>query len=160
VRLICRDAIDKSPALENAVRVAAKIVARDKYKMNVLASAMDEFTSIQNGLGILDRTLKEQPDLVKRIVRARARANRYFHQNERGAAEVLAKYLNVDQKTALETYRISRGAFTTDGIPSDDEITEYLKADAEILGLPAPIPVGRVFDFSVQREVNRELGVK
>lgn len=136
------------------------IVARDKYKMNVLASAMDEFTSIQNGLGTLDRTLKEQPDLVKRIVRARARANRYFHQNERGAAEVLAKYLNVDHKTALETYRISRGAFTTDGIPSDDEITEYLKADAEILGLPAPIPVGRVFDFSVQREVNRELGVK
>ena len=30
------------------------IVARDKYKMNILGSAIDEFTSIQNGLGFLE----------------------------------------------------------------------------------------------------------
>lgn len=136
------------------------IVARDKYKMNILGSAIDEFTSIQNGLGFLEKSLKEQPDLVKRIVRSRAKANRYFHQNERGSSEVLAKYLNVDFETALETYRISRPAFTTDGIPTHEEIFEYLKEDARILGLAAPLPATRVFDFSIQREVNQELGAR
>jgi ABC-type nitrate/sulfonate/bicarbonate transport system substrate-binding protein len=136
------------------------IVARDKYKMNILGSAMDEFTSIQNGLAVLNKSLKEQRDLVKRILRARAKANRYFHQNERGTSEVLAKYLSVDFPTALETYRISRTAFTSDGIPTDEEINEYLKADAQILGLPTPLPAARVFDFSLQREVNKELGAK
>ena len=136
------------------------IVARDKYKMNVLGSAMDEFTSLQNGLGVLEKSLKEQRDLLKRIVRSRAKANRYFHQNERGSSEVLAKYLNVDFQTAIETYRISRLAFTTDGIPTDDEITEYLKEDARILGLAAPLPAARVFDFSLQQEVNKELRAK
>jgi ABC-type nitrate/sulfonate/bicarbonate transport system substrate-binding protein len=136
------------------------IVARDKYKMNILAGAMDEFSSLQNGLAVLDKNVKDQRELVKRIVRARSKANRYFHQNERGSSEVLAKYLNVDYPTALETYRISRAAFTTDGIPSEAEITEYLKADAEILGLPAPVPAARVFDFSLQREVNQELRTK
>jgi NitT/TauT family transport system substrate-binding protein len=134
------------------------IVARDKYKMNILASAMEEFSSLQNGLAVLDKSLKDQRDLSKRILRARAKANRYFHQNERGTAEVLAKYLNVDLGTALETYRLSRAAFTTDGIPTDEEISEYLKADAQILGLPAPLPASRIFDFSLQRKVNRELG--
>jgi NitT/TauT family transport system substrate-binding protein len=134
------------------------IVARDKYKMNILASAMEEFSSLQNGLGVLEKNVKDP--LVKRILRARAKANRYFHQNEKGTAEVLAKYLNVDQNTALETYRISRGAFTTDGIPADNELTEYLKDDAQILGLTTPVPVAKVFDFTVQREVNRELGAK
>lgn len=134
------------------------IVARDKYKMNILASAMDEFTSLQNGLGVLEKNVKDP--LVKRILRARAKGNRYFHQNEKGTAEVLATYLNVDLATAVETYRISRAAFTTDGIPSDGELTEYLKEDAQILGLPAPVPVAKVFDFSLQREINRELGVK
>lgn len=134
------------------------IVAREKYKMNILASAMEEFSSLQNGLGVLEKNVKDP--LVKRILRARAKANRYFHQNEKGAAEVLAKYLNVDLSTALETYRISRGAFTTDGIPDDNELTEYLKEDAQILGLPAPVPVAKVFDFTLQREVNRELGGK
>jgi ABC-type nitrate/sulfonate/bicarbonate transport system substrate-binding protein len=136
------------------------IVARDKYKMNILGSAMDEFTSIQNGLAVLDKNIRDQRDLVKRILLARGKGNRYFHQNERGASETLAKYLNVDLPTALETYRISRAAFTTNGIPTDAEINEYLKADAQILGLPAPIPASRVFDFSLQREVNQELGVK
>ena len=73
---------------------------------------------------------------------------------------MLAKYLAVDFNTALETYRISRAAFTTDGIPTDNELTEYLKEDAQILGLPAPVPVAKVFDFTLQREVNRELGAK
>ena len=136
------------------------IVARDKYKMNVLAGAMDEFTSLQNGLAVSERTLSEHRELAKRILRARAKANRYFHLEERGSSEVLAKYLNVDSQTALETYRLSRPAFTTTGIPTEEEINEYLKADAQILGLPAPVPLVRVFDFSLQREVNRELGVK
>jgi NitT/TauT family transport system substrate-binding protein len=134
------------------------ILARDKYKMNILASAIDEFSSLQNGLGVLDKNSKDL--LVKKILRARAKGNRYFHQNERGTAEILAKYLNVDINTALETYRISRGAFTTDGIPTESELTDYLKEDAQILGLPGPAPVAKVFDFSLQREVNRELGGK
>ena len=134
------------------------IVARDKYKMNVLASAMEEFSSLQNGLAVLEKNVKDA--VVKRILRARAKANRYFHQNEKGTAEVLAKYLNVDLNTALETYRISKGAFTTDGIPGESELVEYLKEDAQILGLPVPVPVAKVFDFSMQREVNRELGAK
>lgn len=136
------------------------IVARDKFKMNVLASAMDEFTSLQNGLGVADRVLKEQRELVKKMLRARAKGNRYFHQNERGTAEVLAKYINVDMPTALETVRLTRSAFTTNGIPGDEEINDYLKMDAQILGLPAPVPASKVFDFSLQREVNQELGLK
>jgi NitT/TauT family transport system substrate-binding protein len=136
------------------------IVARDKFKMNVLASAMDEFTSLQNGLGVADRVLKEQRDLVKKMLRARAKGNRYFHQNERGTAEVLAKYINVDLPTALETVRLTRSAFTTNGIPGEEEIRDYLKMDAQILGLPAPVPASKVFDFSLQREVNQELGLK
>jgi NitT/TauT family transport system substrate-binding protein len=136
------------------------IVARDKYKMNILAGAMDEFTSLQNGMAVSEKALRDQRDLAKRILRARAKGNRYFQQDVHGSSEVLAKYLNVDFQTALETYRLSRGAFTTDGIPTEDEISEYLNADAQILGLPAPLPAPRVFDFSLQREVNRELGAK
>ena len=69
----------------------------------------------------------------------------------------MAKYLNVNFETALETYRISRPAFTPNGIPTDEEISEYLKEDARILGLAAPLPTTRVFDFLLQREVNQEL---
>ncbi|MGH7872215.1 MAG: hypothetical protein ACREQO_08355, partial [Candidatus Binatia bacterium] len=76
------------------------IVARDNYKMNILANAIDEFTSLQNGVDVLEKNVKDP--LVKKILRARAKGNRYFYQNEKGTADILAKYLNVDFNTAVE----------------------------------------------------------
>jgi hypothetical protein len=35
-----------------------------------------------------------------------------------------------------------------------------LKQDAKTLGLAQPAQTSKVFDFSVQRETNRELGIK
>ena len=46
------------------------------------------------------------------------------------------------------------------GIPTDDEIKEYLVLDAQILKLPQPATPSSVFDFSIQREVDKELGIK
>lgn len=136
------------------------ILARDKFKMNILAGAMHEFPSLQNGLAVTEKFLGERRELVKRMLRARARANRYFRQNERGSSEILAKYLKVDFPVALESYRLSHPAFTTDGIPTEDEVNEFLQMDAQLLGLAKPVPASRVFDFSLQREVNQGIGTK
>jgi hypothetical protein len=92
--------------------------------------------------------------------KSQTRGSRYFFENERGSAEVLAKYLNVELPVALESYRLARPAFTTNGIPSDREIDEFLRADAELLKLREPVPAHKLYDFSLQREVNQELGIK
>ena len=70
------------------------ILARDKFKLNVLGNALDEFPSFfQSGLAVADKSVSSQKDLVKRILRARAKANRFFFEMESGASEVIAKFL-------------------------------------------------------------------
>lgn len=133
------------------------IVARDKFKMKILGSAVDEFSSPQNGTAVSEKLLRERPDLIKRILRARSRATRFFWDNEQGSSEILAKYLRVDYPIALESYRLSRRAFTAEGVLSDQEMKEFLKADAQILGFSRPVEPPKVFDFSLQRAVNQEL---
>jgi ABC-type nitrate/sulfonate/bicarbonate transport system substrate-binding protein len=151
--------------VSNTVQVAAisppwVLLGRDKYKMNVLDSAVDKYASIQNGLAVSLKTLQEKPDLVKKLLRAKAKAARYFEQNEREMSEMLAKMWNTDVPIALESYRLSKPAFTVTGVPTDDEVKEYLALDAQILKLPRPVPPGSVFDFTIQREVNKELGIR
>jgi len=151
--------------VSNTVQVSAisppwVLLARDKYKMNVLDSAVDKYASIQNGLAVGVKTLQEKPDLVKKLLRAKAKAARYFEQNEREVSEMLAKMWNTDLATALESYRLSKPAFTVTGIPTEQEIKEYLILDAQILKLPQPVSPSSVFDFTVQREVDKELGIK
>ena len=136
------------------------ILARDKFKLRIHGSTLDDLPSLQNGLAFSEKLLRERRDLAKRIVRARSRAHRYLWENERGTAEVLAKYLNVEMAVALESYRLARPAFTTNGLASDKEVEDFLRADAEVLKLKEPVPAAKIFDFSLQREVNQELGIK
>jgi ABC-type nitrate/sulfonate/bicarbonate transport system substrate-binding protein len=135
-------------------------VARDRYKFNLLASTSDEYVNFISGLIASDKALQEKPAIIRRTLRALAKANRFFHTNENASAEILAKYLNVSQQIALETYRFSRPAFTRNSIPTDKEVEENLKADAQVLQLKTPVKSSAVFDFSLQRQVNNELGIK
>ena len=60
------------------------ILARDKFKMKIHGSTLDDVPNLQNGLAFSEKLLREKRDLVKRILRARSRAHRYFWENERG----------------------------------------------------------------------------
>jgi len=136
------------------------ILARDKFKLRIHGSTLEDLPNLQNGLAFSEKLLRERRDLVKRILRARSRAHRYLWDNEHGTAEVLAKALNVDLPVALESYKLARPAFTTNGLANDKEVEEFLRADAEVLKLKEPVSPAKIFDFSLQREVNQELGIK
>jgi len=151
--------------INNSVQITALsppwvAVARDKFKMNILDSALDRFAGLDSGLAVNVKSLQEKPDLVKKILRARAKGNRYYLDNEREGSEFLARLYKIDFKTALESYRASKPAFTSTGIPTDDEIKEHLASEAQTLKLSEPPSPAKVLDFSLQREVLRELGGK
>ena len=137
------------------------ILARDKFKLNVLANALDEFPSFfQSGFAVADKRLSNQKDLVRRVLRARAKANRVFFEAENDASEIIARVLKVGLPVARESYRLSLNAFSTNGIVSQKQIEEFLKTDAELAKIPDPLRATAAFDFSLQREVNSELGIK
>lgn len=136
------------------------IIARDKFKLNILANAVDEFPSFfQSGLAVSDKTLAERKDLVKSVLRAQAKANRFFFDNEAGASEVIAKFLKAESPVAVESYRISRKAFSATGIVSEKQIEEFLRIDAGIMKVSDPLRAVAAFDSSLQRQVNQELGI-
>jgi len=151
--------------VNNSVQITALsppwvAVARDKFKMNVLASALEKFAGIDSGLAVPLKFLQEKPERVKKILRSRAKGNRLFLDNEKEGSEFLARLYRIDVKTAVESYRASMPAFTRTGLPTDEEIKEHLAAEAQVLKLSEPAVAGKIFDFSLQREVLRELGIK
>ena len=143
-----------------ALSPPAVIVARDRFKMNVLASVMEEYSTIQNGVAVPEKLIKERPNSARTILTARARANRLFHERPQAAIAVVARILQVDQETATQTYVLSKPAFTQNGMVTEKEALDHLKSDAERQKLKEPVPFSQVFDFSIQREVNREMGIQ
>jgi ABC-type nitrate/sulfonate/bicarbonate transport system substrate-binding protein len=149
----------------NSIQVAAisppyAQIAKEKFNMKILETSTDKFASIQNGAAVNVKLLQEKPDFLKRFLRARAQANKYFMDREKEASELLANIWKSDYKIANDSYRASKAAFTGTGIPTEEEIKEYLALDAQILGLAQPVAASSVFDFTLQREINKELGIK
>ena len=60
--------------------------------------------------------LQEKPDFLKRFLRARSQANKYFLEREKEASELLANIWKSDYKIANDSYRASKAAFTGSGI--------------------------------------------
>jgi NitT/TauT family transport system substrate-binding protein len=151
--------------VSNSIQVAALtppyvFVARDKFKMNVLESSIDKFPSIQQGIGVQVKTMQAQPDWLRRLLRVKAKSARFFHESEKETAEILARVWKSDLASALEWYRRCKPAFTTTGIPTDEEIKEFLMEEAQALKLSENVPPARIFDFTLQRAVNKELAAK
>ena len=151
--------------MTNSIQVAAisppyAQIAKDKFNMKILETSTDKFASIQNGAAVSVKNLQEKSEFLKRFLRARAQANKYFMDREKEASELLASIWKSDYKIANDSYRASKPAFTGTGIPSEEEIKEYLALDAQIIGLAQPVPPASVFDFTLQREINKELGIK
>src|SRR5262245_60506604 len=151
--------------VSNSIQVSALtppyvFMARDKFKMNVLESSIDKFSSIQQGIGVQVKTFQDNPDWLRRLLRVKAKATRFFHENEKETAEILARVWKSDLAAATEWYRRCKPAFTPTGIPTDDEIKEFLAEEAQALKLTEAVPPSRVFDFNLQRAVNKELGIK
>jgi NitT/TauT family transport system substrate-binding protein len=159
------EAVQLQALTSNSIQVAAisppyAQIAKEKFNMTILETSTDKFASIQNGAAVHIKTLQGRPDFLKRFLRARAQANRYFMEREKEASELLANIWHSDYKIANDSYRASKAAFTGTGIPTDDEIKEYLALDAQILGLAQPVSAAAVFDFALQRDINKELGIK
>jgi NitT/TauT family transport system substrate-binding protein len=135
------------------------IVARDKFKMRILGEPPKDVVALQSGFSVSEKNLIEKRDLVRRILRSRAKAHKYFLENEKGATETLAKYMKLDPAMITESYRLARFGFTKNGILTDKDAEEFIREDTKLLGLSSPAAISKVFDFSVQREANKELGI-
>src|SRR4029453_3037063 len=127
--------------INNSVQITALspprvAVARDKFKMNILDSALERFAGVDSGRAVPLKLLQERSELLKKILRARAKGNRYYLENEKEGSEFLARLYKVDSKIALESYRSSKPAFTGNGIPTDDEIKEHLAAGGRLQKRP------------------------
>ena len=112
------------------------------------------------GMPSIRKYVQESPHWLRRLLRVKAKAARFFHDNEKDTAEILARVWKVDLPTATEWYRRCKPAFTPTGIPTDDEIKEFVAEEALALKLSESVAPNRIFDFTLQRAVNKELGIK
>lgn len=133
---------------------AVAVLKREGYNEVSFVGDVIEFAS--NGYTTTDQRLKEHPQEVKKVVRALYRGLRYAKENPEGTVGVIQKEWKVDPEIAKESYRAIVKALNEDGIIGEKQLKVHFdiirKSEKDI----GEIPVEKVVDFRLLREVKRE----
>ena len=137
---------------------AVAVLKREGFNEVSFVGDVVEFAS--NGYTTTDQRIKENPQEVKKVVRALYRGLRYAKENPEGTIGVIQKEWKVDTEIAKESYRAIIKALNDDGIIGEKQLKVHFdiirRSDKNI----GEIPIDKVVDFRLLREVRRELSGK
>jgi len=150
-----------SGAVDGAMIIAPFTFAAKDNGFRELVVFKDQGLLLASG-GIVarDETLKSDPALVERFVRASMMGFIHSRDNRGGAIKVLTKSLKIDEQIAAKVYDSSRPTMTTDGALTDDAQRIMAAFVAKTAGLKDAAPAEKVFDFSFVRKAHATLQAK
>ncbi len=105
------------------------------------------------GMLTSDRLIKENPQVVKRTLKALLRAHHYILENRQDTIQSLIKWLPQALDIAEHSYDSELKTLTRDGTMTDAEIESIIVRIGE-----KKRPLDEVRDFSFAREAMKELG--
>jgi ABC-type nitrate/sulfonate/bicarbonate transport system substrate-binding protein len=121
--------------------------------MNVLFRAGDVYSAPLAGLSTQKRTFKENPEQLRRVLRALIRATRFISQPSNEAATVasVVQWLKMSKEEAAGALRDVMFAYS-DGVPRNEKsFWDGVAARAKFLG--SNVPLSEVADFAIAKEI-------
>ncbi|HEX9452890.1 MAG TPA: ABC transporter substrate-binding protein, partial [Candidatus Binatia bacterium] len=115
---------------------------------------------LQGGLVARVNHIKERHEQVRAVIRATLRSMEAIVKNETEAAAYLQKEFALEPKIAADTYRILRQVINTDGDIEEPVLKAIVDKVRQESGYSAEIPLDRLVDLSLLREIKAELRKK
>ena len=132
-------------------------LALERTGYNRIAVAADFMQAVTNGLGVSDRKLKSQPEQIKRMIRAMLNAVAYIRSHRVEAIQRAMALYKFDAPTAESAYDMLLQSLPVGGIPSDKAFETVINLSREQLGLRGEVPLSKVSNLTLLREVVSEL---
>ena len=137
---------------------AVVLLKRDGFNEISFVGDVVEFAS--NGYSTTDQRIKENPQEVKKVLRAMYRGLRFAKENPEGTIGVIQKEWKVEPEVAKESYAAIVKALNDDGIIGEKQLKIHFDIIRKTEKNIGEIPVDKVVDFRLLREVRRELSGK
>jgi len=115
---------------------------------------------VQNGLMVSDRFLKQNPDLVYRVLKASLRSMVHVRTHSAEMLKAIQSVRQLSDEDAKSVYDIIVQNMTANGIPSNRSVQTSLDAMKADNPDKKIVTIDEVVDFTLLRRAQKDLGVK
>jgi len=105
-----------------------------------------------SGLFVADRFIKENPQILKRTIRALLKGNRFLEANREETIRIMTHYVPQTSEIAAHSYDVELKALAKDGTMTDAELEGQLERLAD-----KKRPLDEIRDFSFARQALKEI---
>jgi ABC-type nitrate/sulfonate/bicarbonate transport system substrate-binding protein len=122
-----------------------------KAGLKFLVNAADLHGLIAGGLAVNFKKMKEQPDQVRRMLKAMTQALTYIQENPVGTQQIMMSWLKLDRDMAADIYQMAKNNYTKNGMvdePTLNSLVGTMLAEAGIKN----VPPSQLVDFTLLQQ--------
>lgn len=135
-------------------------VGLQKEGYNIIGGPKDlKIGSPISGLSITETRLRDNRDQAKKVVRATVRGLRFVRERKDEVVPIMVQWLQQTKEVAAESYDLIVPSFSADGSVSDATYQFAIDARLKEIKSDKRVPLSQVRDFSLLREVLKEMGL-
>ena len=120
----------------------------------------DTMESINGGFGVSERWLQQRPDQIKKMIAVAFRSMSHARaQRQESIALIMSKW-KLEREVAEKAFDSTIKTWAENGIASDQTLQAGIEESLRLSNNNQSVPLSRVADFTIAREVYRELRAK
>jgi ABC-type nitrate/sulfonate/bicarbonate transport system substrate-binding protein len=117
----------------------------------------DTLESINGGFGVSERWLQQRPDQIRKMIAVAFRGMSHARtQRQESIALIMSKW-KLDREVAERAFDSTIKTWAENGIASDQTLQAGIEESLRLSNNKQTVPLSRVADFTIAREVYREL---
>ena len=142
----------QSGAIDSSMMDYGEAFRAKKLGLKMLVNAADLHGLLAGGLAVNIRKLKEQPDQVRRVLKAMVEALQYIQENPEGTQQVMADWLKIDREMAADIYQMAKNNYTKNGMVEESTLNSLVTTMLAEGGIKNVSP-SQLVDFSLLQQI-------
>jgi len=142
-----------SGTIDGAILPPPFNVEAEKKGFKRLASGADVYEGGITGLSTHTDRLKDNSDQIRKMIRALLKSHSFLKTNKAESVKLISDWLKMDASVASVSYDMYLNALSEDGLVSDRALMLDIARTREAMKIKDEVPLSKVADFSLVREI-------
>ena len=135
-------------------------ILAERLGLRRLAFMGDTLESINGGYGVSERWLQQRPDQIKKMIAVAFRGMQHARAHRSDSVALISTKWKLERDVAEKAFDMMIKTWTDTGVSSDAALQAGIEESLKVSNAKQTVPLSRVADFTLAREVYREMKTK